>query len=363
MWRVPGTRRQLPDTQPRLVFAYPGDLATPTGGYGYDRRIIDGLGQLGWRVSPLSLGEGFPFPDEKTRIEAERQLSSLPDQSRVVIDGLALGAMGDAISELGSTVDLIALVHHPLCLENGLSETEAAGFRQSENLALQHACRIVVTSPATADQVQELFGIPPERINVVLPGTDRCAFQEKPETDRPRLLSVGTISPRKGYDLLFKALAELKQLDWELGIAGAVHFDPDCYAELQELLKGKGLEDRVTFYGAVDPDVLSGMYEEANIFVLASRYEGYGMAYTEALAHGLPVIGSGAGAVKDTLPADASVYCGIEDVDRLKNALRTLIGDPKARQAMGQAARIAADNLPTWTDAAKNFAMALGKKA
>ena len=358
-----GTRRPLPEAQSQITFAYPGDLMAPTGGYGYDRRVIAGLCQLGWQVDTLSLGDGFPFPDETTLAEAERKLALLPERSQVVVDGLAFGVMDAAARRLGERFELIALVHHPLCLENGLSELAARHLRETENRALQCARRVVVTSPATAGQVRDLFDIPSEQISVALPGTDRAVYNGKISSGNVRLLSVGTISPRKGYDLLFRALADLKDLEWELGIAGAVHFDPDCYAGLQSFLKEEGLEDRVTFFGAVESEILSGLYDEADIFVLASRYEGYGMAYTEALAHGLPVIGSGAGSVRTTLPEEASIYCGVEDVSRLKEALASLIENPERRQKLADGARVAAERLPTWTDTANAFVKALGKKA
>lgn len=352
-------RLQLSETEPRLVFAYPGELNTPTGGYGYDRRIIEGLRQNGWQVEPLALGDGFPFPTRAVLEEAERRIASLPSHSLVVIDGLAFAVMDEAAPRLSETQELIALVHHPLCLENGLAVADAERLRETERCALQHVREIIVTSPATAAQVHDLFGITPDKIHVVLPGTEPAAFKEKQQAGRVRLLSVGTISPRKGYDLLFQALAQLQHLDWELGIAGATDCEPKCFAELQALLQTEGLESRVTFYGAVEPGSLAALYDDADIFVLASRYEGYGMAYTEALAHGLPVIGSGAGAVKDTLPEGAAVYCGVEDIDRLKTALERLISDPQARQKLASAAHQAAASLPTWQDAAEAFAAIL----
>ncbi len=343
----------------KLIFAYPGNLDTPTGGYGYDRRIIAGLRELGWDVQPLSLGEGFPFPSAEQVLEAERRISDLPPDVTIVIDGLAYGAMAEAAERLAKRHTLVALVHHPLCQENGLSASQADRLNKSERSALHHAKEIIVTSPATADQVASLFDIGRQNIHVVVPGTDRVENVPKPLKGHTRLLTVGTAVPRKGYDLLFHALSELKHLDWDLDIVGGTTNDPSCFDDLQAQLVECGLANRIQFHGAVASDQLPRFYNAADIFVLASRYEGYGMAYTEALAHGLPVIGSGGGAVEDTLPEGAAIYCGVEDTVRLQKALELLLTDKSARMAYATSAREAAEKLPTWLDAANAFAKAL----
>lgn len=349
---------------PNLVFAYPGDLETPTGGYGYDRQIITGLRAMGWQVTLLPLGDGFPFPAMETRKEASDKLAALPKGALVVVDGLAFGVLEEAAARAAGHLSLVALVHHPLCQENGLDAGQQALLFESEQNALKHARHVVVTSPATAEQVEDLFGIAGDRISTVLPGTDKPAPYARPTGDVIKLLSVGTIVPRKGYDLLFSALAALparKGIDWHLDVVGGQDADPACFERLKEQLADLGLTKSVTFHGAVSRDGLEAFYRTANVFVLASRYEGYGMAYTEALAHGLPVIGSGCGAVQETLPEGASVYCATEDVAALGAALERLIFEDAERSRLEQAARIAARELPDWSDAASLFARSLSE--
>lgn len=344
---------------PSLVFAFPGDIDTPTGGYGYDRRIVGGLRDLGWDVHLLGLGDGFPFPSPETLRTAERRLADLTAGTPVVVDGLAFGVMAQAAQRLQAHLRLVALVHHPLCRENGLSPEQADALLASERAALEKVRHVIVTSPATAAQVTDLFGVPGEKIMVILPGTDRPEPFERPVSDRVKLLSVGTVVPRKGYDLLFEALARLQEYDWHLDIVGGLDADPLCYAALLKQAARLGLSRRVVFHGAVSSDRLPGFYREADIFVLASRYEGYGMAYTEALAHGLPVIGSGGGAVRETLPEGAAIYCGTEDADALERALRRLICDPGERLSLSRSAQCAIAALPSWQDAAALFAKTL----
>ncbi|MCK7615551.1 glycosyltransferase family 4 protein [Roseibium sediminicola] len=343
---------------PCFYFAYPGDLDTPTGGYGYDRRILDGLRALGWRVELVPLGDGFPFPNAGTMTAAGDRLAALPDDALVVVDGLAYGVLGEAAAAHGDRLRLIALVHHPLCKENGLDEGSASALFRSEQAALQHVRHVIVTSPATAAQVRELFDVPSGRISTILPGTDKPEPYPRSSGELVKLLSVGTIVPRKGYDLLFEALAELDGPDagWRLDIVGGLDADPACYETLLKQVSDLGLGARVTFHGAVPAERLPEFYRAAHVFVLASRYEGYGMAYTEALAHGLPVIGSGGGAVRDTLPEGAALYCGTENVGALRKALERLICHPQERAKFEKAARVAAQGLPNWQGAAAGFA-------
>jgi len=345
----------------RLWFAYPGDLDTPTGGYGYDRRIVSGLRELGWTIELVALGEGFPMPAAETLAEASGKLAALPDNALVVVDGLAFGVMAEAAAAQSGRLRLVGLVHHPLCRENGLDEIRAAALLASERAALRHARHVIVTSPATAAQVRELFGIAGDRITTIVPGTDKPAPYARPAGEAVRLLAVGTLVPRKGYDLLFDALAGLggTGAGWHLDIVGGRDADPACFRKLEKQVSDLGLEGRVTFHGAVPGARLADFYRAAHVFVLASRYEGYGMAYTEALAHGLPVIGSGGGAVRETLPEGAALYCGTEDVAALRSALERLIMNADERADFEAAARAAARNLPDWTDAAGSFANAL----
>ncbi|MEP4769373.1 MAG: glycosyltransferase family 4 protein [Roseibium sp.] len=339
----------------KIFFAYPGNLETPTGGYGYDRRIISGLRASGWDVETVSLGDGFPFPSIETLANAEHVLSELPENSLVIVDGLAFGAMPEIAQKYSGNLRLIALVHHPLCQENGLSPEQACSLQFSENTALQNVEKVIVTSPATAEQVTRLFGVPEGLISTIVPGTDIPDPVDRKLSETVNLLSVGTVVPRKGYDLLFDALSGVSHENWHLSIVGGTDSDVNCYNALVKMARDLKLSDQISFHGGVPEGALTEFYQSADIFVLASRYEGYGMAYTEAMAHGLPVIGSGAGAVEGTLASGAGLYCGIEDVDALREALDLLMSDPEKRSILARLARDTAQKLPSWQDAAAEF--------
>jgi glycosyltransferase involved in cell wall biosynthesis len=341
----------------RAAFAVPGSLDTPTGGYAYDKRIIAELERIGWRIALVDVGEGFPWPSDATRFKARAALLSAPTGWPIVVDGLALGALPDVAFELKNP--LLALVHHPLALEWGLTPEQAERLRQSERRALACARAVVVTSPATARIVASDYGVSRERITVARPGNDPVLSAHGSRGGVPHLLSVGAVVPRKGFDILIGALAELRNLEWRLTIAGDLTRDPVTAERLQADIVRHRLAGRIATPGAVSSEQLAALYDGADLFVLASRFEGYGMAYAEALARGLPVIGTRAGAIPDTIPDDAGLLVDAGDVAALAAALRRLIIDPGLRRRLSKAGLAAARQLPTWPQSAGIFAGAL----
>jgi glycosyltransferase involved in cell wall biosynthesis len=341
------------------VFAVPGDLAAPTGGYNYDRRMIAELGDLGWQVDLLDFGEGFPCPGEAMRTAARTRLLAVPAGRTIVVDGLALGVLPETASQLAGRNPLLALVHHPLALEWGLSVEQADALRISERAALAAVQGVVVTSAATARLVASDYGVPVERITVARPGSEPAPLARGSQDGVMRLLSVGAVVPRKGFGVLIAALAMLGDLSWRLTIAGDLTRDRNAAAQLDADIARHALGDRIETPGAVSARRLAALYAEADVFVLASRFEGYGMAYAEAIAHGLPIIGSNAGAIPETVPPAAGLLVAPGDIPALAQALRRVIGDAELRWRMANAARSAAPQLPTWRQSAEIFARAL----
>jgi glycosyltransferase involved in cell wall biosynthesis len=343
----------------RFVFAIPGDLATPTGGYAYDRRMIAELASLGWRAEVLDLGSDFPRPSTAARKTATERLAALPVGEVVVIDGLALGVLPEAAAALGMTHKPVALVHHPLALETGLAVSEAETMRASERAALAPMRHVIVTSATTARLLAADYAVPPQRITVAVPGVERGTRSPRADNDTVSLLAVGALVPRKGYDVLVAALADLNDLSWHLAIVGPRDRNGACASKIDSMVTALNLSERVTLTGAVAPERLAGLYAAADLFVLASRYEGYGMAFTEAIAHGVPVIGTTAGAIPEAVPEGAGVLVPPDDVGALSGTLRRLIVDADARELLAAGARAQADRLPTWTQSAAVFAAAL----
>jgi glycosyltransferase involved in cell wall biosynthesis len=342
-----------------VVFVVPGDLATPTGGYAYDRRIIAELSAAGWDAQVLDIGDGFPRPTAAERAAALRRLGELPKERPIVIDGLAFGVLAKEAQALAHGCRLVALVHHPLALESGLSVRESAALCASERAALACARHVITTSASTARLLLADYGVVDDRLSIVRPGTDRVEVRPRPPAAVIDLLAVGSVVPRKGYDILVAALARIPDLPWRLTIAGDRERGAETARRLDVEIARLGLAGRITFAGAVGSERLMELYADADLFVLPSRFEGYGMAYAEAIAHGVPVVGTRAGAIPDTVPAGAGVLVPPDDVDALAVVLRRLIESPAERERLAAGARAAAAMFPTWPEQAKQFARVL----
>jgi glycosyltransferase involved in cell wall biosynthesis len=194
---------------------------------------------------------------------------------------------------------------------------------------------------------------------VVRPGNDPVPSAPGSNDGVVRLLSIGSVVPDKGYDLLIAALVTLADMPWRLTIAGDRTRNPAAAAQLDADIQAYGLRDRVAVLGAVPAEHIVELYLASDIFVLASRFEGYGMALAEAIGHGLPVVSTTAGAIPDTVPAAASLLVPPDDPIALAQALRRLIGDPPERRRLAMNARAAAAQLPTWQASARLFASAI----
>ncbi|MBT9372254.1 glycosyltransferase family 4 protein [Rhizobium sp. CSW-27] len=332
-----------------LTFAFPGRLDLNTGGYAYDRQLIVGLSALGWAVEPLSLGEGFPAPDAEQLRGAEERLSALPDGRLVVIDGLAYGVLPDWAAREAGRLAILALVHHPLALETGLSGDAQATLRASEIRALSLARHVIVTSPMTARELVANYDVPDDRITVALPGTEPGPLAPG-GNEPPHIVSVGTLTRRKGHDTLLQALSRITDLDWRASIAGSRDLDPQTAQALYALCNELGLSGRVTFLG--DRPDARALMATGDLFALASRYEGYGMVFAEALSQGLPVVACHAGAVPEVVPQGAGLLVAPDDPTAFAAALRRLLSSPQERRKFAEAARVAGLNLPAWQDTA-----------
>jgi glycosyltransferase involved in cell wall biosynthesis len=342
----------------RVAFAVPGDLATLTGGYTYDRHIVGELRRLGFMVDVIDLGEGFPRPAPETRAAALEKLVGVSPDVAIVIDGLALGVLPE-IAALRGRNPLIGLVHHPLALETGLATDEAERFRASERAALAGMSGVIVTSPSTARVLIADYGVSPDLLRIAPPGSAPAVCARGPSDGNAALLSVGIIVPRKGHDLLVAALATLKDLAWRLTIVGDRTRDEQASAKLDADILRHGLASRITIESGVSDERLAELYASADVFVLASRYEGYGMAFAQAIAYGVPVIGTIAGAIPETVPAGAGLLVPPGEVPALAAALRLVISDEAERARLAATARAAARRLPTWEAAAAVFVRAI----
>lgn len=341
-----------------IYFVVPGSLSIRTGGYNYDRKIIEGLRARGTAVELVELGGHYPDASEEDRAAAGRLFASIPDGTPTIVDGLAFGALPEIAEKEQARLRLVALVHHPLADEAGLSKSTRARLIESEMRALRRACGIIVTSAYTKRRLAE-YGVAPERVSVVMPGTDEAAIAKGSGGEGLSILCPASYIPRKGHADLFHALSGLENLSWRLLCVGEKSLAPDHFASLCALCVSLGLSDRIEMRNQVADAELNRLYAVSDLVALASLYEGFGMVVTEALMRGLPVVTTTGGALADTLPAGAGLASAPGDIDALRENLRIVLTDRAAYARLREGARAARDALPRWSEAVAAFETAL----
>jgi glycosyltransferase involved in cell wall biosynthesis len=341
-----------------IVLMIPGRLGTLTGGYIYDRRIVEGLRARGWAVDVRELDESFPDPTSAAYHHAARVFTELPDRAVVIVDGLAGGAMPGLIERETTRLRIVALVHHPLAGETGIEGATAARLMESERRTLAAVRIVVVTSTATASVVTG-YGVSRDRIAVVEPGTDRAPLAAGSRSTPCQLLCVAALIPRKGHGVLLRALSAVPIREWRLACVGSIERDSMTVRRFREDLRTLGLEDRVSLRGEVDEAALAHCYDAADLFVLATEYEGYGMAVAEAVARGLPVISTPTGAIPDLVGDTAGMLVPPGNAEALAAALTRVLGDSRLRERLRHGARLARERLPPWESAVGQMASVL----
>jgi glycosyltransferase involved in cell wall biosynthesis len=341
-----------------LVLLVPGSLESLTGGYTYDRRMMAALGSRGWSIAVRELDHSFPFPTSVAREHAVSVLAGIADGTTILVDGLALGALPGEIEHEAARLRFVALVHHPLAAETGLDPVKAAALETGERRALAAVRLVIVTSRATAGALA-VYGVERHRVIVVEPGTDPAPLARGSPGGAVSLLCVATLIPRKGHEILLRALAALPDLDWRLTCIGSLRRDPATAERVRERLRTEGLGDRVGLAGEVDAATLAAHYNRADVFVLATLYEGYGMVVAEALARGLPIVASATGAIAELVGDEAGLLVPPGDVVSLTAALSQVLADPRARERITQGAWRVRGRLPTWEDASGHMERAL----
>lgn len=335
-----------------IVFLVPGALTQLTGGYIYDRHIVSGLKRIGHRLVVKHI----------TRRDAARVLASIPDGAVVIVDGLAGGVLPGEIEREAARLRFVALVHHPLAHETGLSKADARRLWRSERRTLQCARHVVVTSPGTAKLLVREYGIGATRIACIEPGTHRVAVARG--TGGNSLLCVATLTPRKGHVTLVRALARLKHLDWHLTCLGSLDRDLRTVKRVRAEIRKAGLGRRVTLAGeTASRRQLERHYARADVFVLPTEYEGYGMAVAEAIASGLPVISTPTGAIPALVGTEAGILVPPGNVAALAAALERVLVDRNARKTFRSGALRRRRRLQTWPQAVRKMAAVVRKVA
>lgn len=319
------------------------DPAAPSGGNRYDRVVLSLLDR---DVHEIAVPGAWPTPAPESGDALGRALAGIPDGSDVLLDGLVACGVPDVLEPHARRLRLIVLVHLPLGDETGLPPAERDRLRALERRTLHLARTVVATSSGAAAHVAELHDL--SGVRVAAPGVE-AAPPAVPDPAGRRLLCVAAVTHRKGQDLLVEALEKhLAGLDWRCTFVGALrqpvpHSDP-----------------RIRFTGPLAGAGLDAAYADADLFVLPSRAETYGMVVTEALARALPVVATSVGGVPEALgrTGDGGVPgCLIppEDPVALSGALHAWLTDPDLRERWRTAARERRLSLPAWATTAHHL--------
>jgi glycosyltransferase involved in cell wall biosynthesis len=347
-----------------LTLVVPGSIEARTGGYAYDRRIVAGLRRRGWTVEIRELHDSFPRPTAGALADAARALAVIPNGGIVLVDGLAFGAMPAEVEHEATRLRLIAIVHMPLASEIGIAPDAAARLEASERRALGAASIVVVTCRWTVSAL-ERYDVGRHRIALVEPGTDPAPIARGSNGSPLELLCVATLNPGKGHETLIRSLAALSDRDWHLTCAGSLDRHRPTVDRLRTLVRVNRLDDRVSLEGELDDERLAAAFDRADVFVLATLRETYGMAVAEALAHGLPVVSTTTGAIPDLVGSadgDAGLLVTPGDEPALTAALERVLDDARLRTRLAAGARQVRGRLPTWDDAADKMVAVLDRE-
>jgi glycosyltransferase involved in cell wall biosynthesis len=326
------------------------DPARPSGGNTYDRRICDGLAGLGWTVHEHAVPGAWPQPGAAGHAALARAVRRIPDRATVLLDGLIASAAPGALVPQARRLRQVVLVHMPLGHRPPDDEPGAVRAREREVLAAASA--VVTTSAWARRRLEELYALPADRVYVAEPGVD--AARLTPGTaDGDELLCVAAVTPDKGHDVLLDGLATATDLSWRCACVGSLECDAPFADGVRRRALNSGLGDRVRFPGPRTGPELDRAYAAADLLVLASHAETYGMVVIEALARGLPVVVTEVGGVPEALGhGEDGTRPGLlvppGDAAALAAVLRTWLGDADLRGRLRRAARERRASLRGW---------------
>ena len=326
------------------------DPALPSGGNAYDRRLCRGLTSIGWSVHEHGVPGSWPQPDAAALAALDDAIRRVPDDAVVLLDGLVASTAPEVLVPQADRLRLVVLVHMPL--GHRPEDDSTGGTRTRERAVLSVAVAVVTTSAWTSRRLLELYQLPPDRMHVAEPAADAADLATGTATGEA-LLCVAAVTRVKGHDVLLGALASVMDVSWQCVCVGSLERDPAFVEGLHHRFLGGELGDRVSFPGPRTGADLDRTYAAADLVLLASRAEAYGMVVIEALARGLPVIASDVGGLSDAVGhAPDGTRPGLlvppDDAPAFEAALRAWLGDAELRQRLRRAACERRRSLPGW---------------
>nr|BFE71788.1 glycosyltransferase family 4 protein [Actinoplanes digitatis] len=311
----------------------------------------------------IAVPAAWPHPREADAAVLGRALAEIPDGAVVLLDGLVGCAVPELLEPHRDRVRLVVLVHLPLGDETGLAPAEAAELTARERRTLRAAAAVVATSSGAARRLETLHDLPAGSVRVAEPGVDP-APPAAPSPAGGRLLCVAALTPRKAQDVLVTALRSVADLPWTCTLVGALDRAPAFTDRVRDLIAAAPEPGRIRLAGTRGGSELARSYAEADLLVLPSLAETYGMVVTEALARGVPVLGTRVDGVPEALGAAADGTTPGDlvppgDPEALAAALRRWLTDPRLRQSWRASARDRRTGLRGWDETTRRLSEVL----
>ncbi|MHB9155065.1 MAG: glycosyltransferase family 4 protein [Endomicrobiales bacterium] len=336
------------------------DLNVTSGGYLYDRKLVEHFRRAGDTVEVITLRRGFHCLAHNF---SPRLFDRLRNGAWDVLlqDELVHPSLFLLNRRLRGEVPypLLSIVHH-LADDEPAPPWKKRMRGDRERSYLNSVDGFIFNSRAVRQRVESLVRVPVPSV-LAYPGRNKFGAAVTPEVVRERalgnkalqILFLGNVIPRKGLHVLLEALSRISAFDWQLNIAGSLSCDRAYVHSLFRLIVRRKLVGSVSFHGALPDEALGELLRESHLLAVPSLYEGFGIAYLEALGCGLPVIASSAGGAREIVEDGREGFL-IEpgDAAALRERIERLGRDRERLRTMGLDALRRFADFPVWNTSA-----------
>jgi glycosyltransferase involved in cell wall biosynthesis len=334
------------------------DRDEPTGGNVYNRALATELRAVGIDVRLRKLAGPWPEGDASTHVMLARALRAAP---ACLVDGIVASGSPDVVAAAVEASHAVTImVHLPISDELSVQPGQRERYALLESRAVHAASGVLCSSRWAAAELSRRYGR--DDVGVAIPGVTPAAVARGSLASGPaRLFSLASLTPTKDQLTLVRALARLADLPWTADLIGSDQADPEYAAQVRTEIGAAGLAERVMVPGTLGGQALDQKWDTADLLILPSRVETYGLVVVEALARGIPaVVSAGTGAVEalqEGATTDSAETPGTAvppgDPERLAVVLRRWLTEPRLRHSWRQRALARRDTLPGWQQTAE----------